>query len=81
MAETTCQEVKIYRQKNLIFELGESEITVKTSHVQFYLIPKSHYWKRRLNLIRTMIQLGEIRSLNELAEYCARGSIEWIAKY
>lgn len=68
----------IYRQNYLTFIVTPERIVVKTNlGQQFYLQPKVHYWNRRLKLIRTMIQLNEIRDLNELASWCASGNIAW----
>lgn len=72
-------EIKIYHQGSLTFTITTERIIVKTLlGQQFYLQPKVHYWNRRLKLIRTMIELDEIRDLNELASWCASGNIEWV---
>lgn len=69
----------VSRQGGLTFILTPNRITVRTSLPQtFFLEPKAHYWKRRLNMIRIMIELGEIRNLNELAGWCGHG-IEWVS--
>lgn len=69
---------KIYRQKNLTFIVSPQRITVRTSLPQtFFLQPKAHYWKRRVALIARMIEINEIRNLNELAEY-TRPGVDWV---
>lgn len=73
------EQSKVYRQGQLIFIVNSEKTMVKTSlHQMFILQPKMHYWRRRLRLINTMIQLGEIRDLNELSEWCGDG-VAWIA--
>lgn len=68
---------KVYRQGKLIFIITPKKTMVQTHlHQMFILEPKMHYWRRRLRLINTMIQLGEIRDLNELSEWCGHG-IQW----
>ena len=72
-------KTETYKQGRLTFLITEDRILVQTSLPQtFYLEPTMHYWQRRYNLIRTMISLGEIRSLQELAEWCGVG-IAWIS--
>lgn len=67
----------VYTQGKLTFILIGDKVIIKTSlGQQFYLLPKAHYWQRRLTLIRYMVSLGEVRSLNELASYTNPG-ITW----
>jgi hypothetical protein len=69
---------EVYKQGRLTFILTPSRTIVKTAlNQRFFLEPRMHYWQRRIRLINTMIQLGEIRNLNELAEWCGRG-VEWV---
>jgi len=69
---------QIYHQGTLTFILTPEKVIIMTSLPQtFYLEPKQHYWVRRLNLIRRMIEIDEIRNLEELSEWCSRG-IAWI---
>lgn len=69
----------VYSQGSLTFIITPDKIIIVTSiGQQFYLNPKAHYWTRRIKLIKTMIQLGEIRDLNELSTWCASGQIEWV---
>lgn len=71
-------EIKIYKQGNLTFIITPQRIVIRTNlGQQFYLQPKVHFWNRRLKLIQAMIELDEIRDLNELASWCASGNIEW----
>ena len=65
-------------QGRLTFVLTPERVLVRTTLPQtFCLQPKAHYWKKRLSMIRVMIELNEIRDLNELAEWCGVG-IEWV---
>lgn len=69
---------QIYKQGRLTFILSPQRIIVQTSLPQtFFLEPTEHYWTRRIKLINAMIQLGEIRDLNELATWCGRG-VTWV---
>lgn len=70
-------ETKIYRQNKLTFIITEDRIYVKTALQEFFLEPRTHYWNRRTKLIKTMIELGEIRTLNELSSFCGSGNILW----
>ncbi len=70
---------KIYKQGHLTFILTPSKTLVQTPLQAFYLEPRTHYWKRRILLIRTMVELEEIRNLNELASFCASGQVMWVA--
>lgn len=69
-------ETKNYQQGRLSFTLTQDKIIVRTSHQTFFLLPKQSYYYKRLNTIRAMIMIGEIRDLNELAAFC-KNSIEW----
>lgn len=72
-------ETKIYRQKNLTFIVSPQRITVRTSLGQmFYLDPIAHYWRRKERTIALMIEIGEVRSLNELASWCGVG-VAWVS--
>lgn len=68
---------QIYTTDKLIFIVSPEKVVVRTNLQQFYLLPKAHYFNRRLNLIRNLIVLNEIRDLNELASYTGRG-IDWV---
>lgn len=67
----------IYTTDKLIFIVTPEKVIVRTNLQQFYLLPKAHYFNRRLNLIRNLIIINEIRDLNELASYTGRG-IDWV---
>jgi hypothetical protein len=72
------EQIETYHQGRLTFILTPDKIAIRTSLNQtFFLNPKAHYWKRRIATIRIMVQLGEIRDLNELAVWCGHG-IEWV---
>lgn len=76
MTDTT---VKIYPQQHMTFVLTPTKIYFLTTHgQQFYLQPKIHYFNKRMDKIRTLIELGEIRDFNELASFCAGGQIAWV---
>lgn len=69
---------QVYKQKSLTFIVSEDRVIIKTPLEQtFYLEPRAHYFNRRLRLIRTLIELGEIRDFNELSTWCGVG-VEWI---
>lgn len=73
-------QYQIYTAGKLIFILTPDKVVVRTGiGQQFYLQPKQHYWSRRLKLIRVMIELGEVRDLNELSGWCAGGNIMWLS--
>lgn len=71
-------ETKTYDQGKLVFHLTPRYIIVCTSLQTFFLLPRQSYWYKRLNLVRAMIEVGEIRDLNDLAYFCGDG-IEWRA--
>lgn len=67
---------QIYTQGRLTFIIGQRHIIVRTSLQTFFLLPRQSYWHNRINRVRAMIELGEIRDLNDLATWCGEG-IEW----
>lgn len=72
-------ETQTYKSNRLTFVLTPTQIVVTTSLGQsFYLKPKSQYWTKRMIVIREMIKLDEVRTLEELAQWCASGGIEWV---
>jgi hypothetical protein len=72
------EQPSIYEQGNLTFYVYSRKIVVVTPHQAFYLEPSRHYWNRRVQLIMRMIELNEIRNLNELASWTNPG-INWVA--
>lgn len=68
---------KVYKQPPLTFYVLPNKVLVQTHHQLFYLEPSTHRWKRRITLIQNMLELGEIRNLQELADFCANGCIYW----
>lgn len=68
----------VFKQNKLTFVLTPSKVIVRTNLQDFYLDPRNKHWNRRLQLIRSMIMLREIRDLNELASFCASGNILWV---
>lgn len=67
---------KTYKQNNLTFIVTPEKIYVKTSLQTFSLEPKAHQWKKSMHLIRIMIELEQIRNLEELATWTKPG-LEW----
>lgn len=51
---------------------------VFTASQAFYLEPSRHYWNRRLKMIMRLIEINEIRDLNELASFTNPG-INWVS--
>ena len=72
------KDIKTYSQGKLCFVLTPRKVIVVTKYQKIYLQPRSHYWNRRLFLIKSLIALGEIRNLEELSSFCARGNIQWV---
>lgn len=70
--------IKVYEQHRLTFILTPQKTIIKTGIQAFYLEPVSHYYRRRITLIRKLIMLGEIQDLDELASFCKHGKIEWV---
>lgn len=62
--------IRIYEQGRLTFELRPTLTIIRTPLQAFYLTPSRNYWRRRLNLIRTLIEMGKIEDLNQLASWC-----------
>lgn len=73
---STVDSVKVYEQDKLTFYLSPRRTVIRTSLQTFFLVPRQSYWHNRIRLIRTMIVLGEIRDLNELATFCG-SAVEW----
>lgn len=73
------QDYKVYYQEKLTFIIFPDKILIRT-HLgqQFYLSPKTHQWSRKLRVIRLMVELNEIRTLEELASWTNPG-IEWMS--
>lgn len=67
---------KVFRCNSLIFVLLPTIVIVKTNLQTFYLRPLDRRAEKRLKVIRIMMELGEIRNLNELAGW-TRPSIIW----
>lgn len=73
------EEPRVYYQPKLTFIILSDKIIIRT-HLgqQFYLAPRTHQWSRRLKVIRVMVELNEIRTLDELANWTNPG-IEWLS--
>lgn len=76
MGASSIPDVKTYKQGGLTFTLAPKRVIVQTPMQTFYLVPRASYWHRKIHLVRAMIQLGEIRDLNELAAFCG-DCVEW----
>lgn len=70
------KDTKVYRIGRLTFVLLPEMVLVKTPLQAFYLMPTEPRSNKRLRVIRIMIELGEIRNLNELAGW-TRPNIIW----
>ena len=77
MANT--EGIQIYHINNITFIATPETVFVKTKLQMFYLEPQTSYWNRRVQFIKTMIAIDEIRSLNELASFCAGGKVMWVS--
>jgi hypothetical protein len=66
----------VYIVNNLTFILTPERVLVKTNLQTFYLRPTTQKYKKRMAMIRLMIELNEIRNLEELASWCGTG-IHW----
>ena len=69
---------KTYGEGGLRFTITPSRIYVQTSFQTFFLLPRASYWHRRVSLVRAMIELGEVKDLNDLASFCGN-YVEWRA--
>lgn len=76
-------ENKTYKTGKLTFLLTPTSTIVTTPLGQsFYLAPKNSYYRRRIYAIRKVIEVNEIRNLEELAEWCAGINgvgVEWLS--
>lgn len=70
-------DIKVFQQGRITYIILPHKVVVKTPHQAFFLDTTANYWWRRLQTIKLMIELGEIRTLNELAEWCTPG-IRWV---
>jgi len=73
-------QTPVFKCNKLTFILEGKDIIIKTSLNQTFFLTSNYYWKpgftsHRLKLIRLMIQIGEIRTLDELASYTRPGLI------
>lgn len=74
------EQPSIYKTEKLTFLVYRNinKIVVMHNDQAFYLEPSRHYWNRRLKLIMRLIEVNEIRDLNELAGWTNAG-INWIS--
>lgn len=70
------KDTKVYRVGRLTFVLMPKLVLIKTPLQAFYLMSLNRQGTKRLKVIRIMIELGEIRNLNELAGW-TRPNIFW----
>lgn len=61
----------------LVYEKN-NKVVVCTASQAFYLEPSRHYYNRRLKMIMRLIEINEIRDLNELASFTNAG-INWVS--
>lgn len=74
-------ETRVYKVGKLNFIFYNKDIIIKTSLGQTFFLEPTGYWtpaynRGRLALIKSMIVIGEIRDLNELAGY-TRPGLKW----
>lgn len=72
-------ERRIIQQRNLTFILDD-RIIVSTGMQSFYLEPIDHRWRKKLNIIRSKIESGEVKTIVDLASVCG-GNIRWVTMY
>lgn len=70
------ENTKVYKVGKLTFVLLPKLVLIKTPLQAFYLMSLNRQGTKRLKVIRIMIELGEIRNLNELAGW-TRPNILW----
>lgn len=71
-------QTKIYEQGRLTFEVRPKIVIVRTPLQAFYLVPRQYRWHKKIKLMRSMIELGKMEDLNQLAGFCG-DKIEWRA--
>lgn len=73
------EEPRVYYQPKLTFIIFSDKIVIRT-HLgqQFYLAARTHQWSRRLQMIRLMLELNKIHTLEDLASWTNPG-IEWLS--
>lgn len=68
----------LYIYNGIVFDLRDERVRVRTVLGQSFLLePSFHYYNRRMAKVRRMIELQEIKSLEELASH-TNGVIDWI---
>lgn len=72
------EQPRIYNTDKLTFYIFDNKVIIMTAHQAFYLAPRKSYYRRRVNMISRMIEINEIRDLNELAQWSGAG-VEWIS--
>lgn len=70
------QEPRVYCYELWTFTIGD-RITIENYNQRIYLSPKEHYWKKHLNFVRALIEMGEIQNYDDLVKYC-RGKVDLI---
>jgi hypothetical protein len=85
MTRVVEYQTKTYRHGNLCFVLTPERVVIETALQSFFLEPSRHYWRKRVSMIRLMIEMDKIENLAHLAEFCvdANGTkvIDWVVTY
>lgn len=68
--------IESYSGNSVTFYLTDTKIAVETGLQFFIIMPSEPYHTKRIRTIRTLIRIGEIKSIPELANY-AGGKITW----
>lgn len=62
-------EVKAYHYGEWSFFIGD-RIEAENRRQRVYLEPRHHYWRKHLNFVRALIEMGEIQNYDDLCRYC-----------
>lgn len=65
-----------YTGQNVTFYITDTKLAVETPLQFFIIIPSEPYYTKRVKSIKTLIRIGEIQSISDLANY-AGGKITW----
>lgn len=61
---------EIVQGKNVRFYVSDEKIIVSTTLQAFVLEPAEPCWTRRLKTIKMLVLMGQINSINDIAEAC-----------
>lgn len=71
-------EIIVLREYPTIRFVAKNDKLIIETHVQaFFLQPSENYWRKRLSIIRSLIEIGEIQDLDDLSRYCGT-VIKWV---